>query len=951
VLLLTAPAARAGLAPGAGEPPAARASPRAAASAALDGCDWGLVEGRDSARAFRCIMLAGSSGAFSVDALARAIDERLARDPASPVLKLARGALADERGDPAAESDYAGAAAAFAASGDRPGEVLALVSLSSFHSRRRNLEAASRVLDDARRRAEAAGDEALIARVEIQAAWIAYNQADYGLAARTLDAVADAARREASDLLPRWLGARAAAFWALGDHRAAAAAYREQLALLVEAGDVRGQASALSNLALLSEGEVKRDYARRSLEAARRTGDRRTEAYALFYLSEASAGAESVAFARRALEAARAVRDPVGEAMAARRLAVALLPTDEVEAFRLIDESIASARAMADADETVRQLIIRSIMRWQTGPRGRAVADSLEAIEAIERIRNLQPEDGVRARRFAQWRYAYYRLAWHLLQGTLAPAGQVTAEDRELAFATLERVRARLLADRLDSARAPLASRLPADHPLREARRRLLREIAAVNRRLAARDLSDADRTDALAELARLEREEEAASARLAAEDPAFAAVRLPPQPGTAELRAALAPDEALVILQVIDLPLDSGGSYGGWVWVLTRQGLDLVRIADASGLTARIDAFVGLIARRDEGGTLAAARLWRDVFGTAIDHLPAGITRLVLVADEALPRVPFAALRPSPEAPPLGDRYELTLAPSAAMWLAWRRHRPAPAPYPALVLASPSWTDGASAGEADLRRTAAASIWPPPSALPFGRQEGRWLLRELGPGTRVLAGPAANETRLKAEPLSRYRLLHFATHARVDSRHPERTAILLAAGGPQEDGLLQVREIVDLPLADGVVVLSACESAGGRLVPGEGLMGLAHAFFRAGARTVVANLWPVRDVDAARMFESVARHLGTGRSVAESVARARREHIAAGEPAEVWAGLVVMGDGDATVVSAPSSSRSPALLAARVSLAGLTTGVALGALVLRGLARRGQGAARRRRA
>jgi hypothetical protein len=924
--------------PGAGVPAAPALAPLHSAAAAVERCERTLAESHDSVAAVRCLVLAGSTGLIAPEALAGAIDERLARDPSNPVLRLARAVLADEGGHPDAESDYAGAAAAFAASGDRPGQVLALVSLSSFHSRRRSLEAAIAALDDARRAAEAAGSEALAARVEIQAAWVAYARSDYGEAGRTLDAVTAAARRAGSDLLPRWLGARAATFWAVGDHRAAAAAYQEQLRLLHEAGDVRSQAATLNNLALLSRGEAKRAYAWRSLEIARRTGDRSSEAYALFYLSEASSGAESIQFARRALAAARAARNPAVEAMMARRLAVALVATNPAEAYRLIEDSIATARGLADADETVRQLIIRSIMRWQTGPRERAVADSLEAIDAIERIRNLQPEDGVRARRFAQWRYAYYRLAWHLLQGTQAPDGRVTPEERELAFATLERVRARLLLERLDSAQAPAASRLPADHPLRQARRRLLQEIAAINRRLAARDLASADRSEALAELARLEREEEAVSARLALEDPSFAAVRLPPQVRTADLRAALSPDEALVVLQVIDLPLDSGGSYGGWVWVLTRDALDLVRIADSSGLRARIDALVGLIARRDSGEALAAARLWRDVFSTALDDLPARITRLVLVADEALPALPFAALRGAPDAPPLGDRYELTLAPSVSMWLAWRRRPPAIAPYPALVLASPA---RAGAPAADSSRRSEAP-WLPASSLPFGRQEGRWLLRELGPGTRVLAGPDASEARLKAEPLSNYRLLHFAAHASVDTQHPERTAVLLADGGPHDDGLLQAREIVELPLDDRVVVLSACESAGGKLVPGEGFMGLAHAFFRAGARTVVANLWPVRDRDAARMFELVARHLGAGRSVSESVALARRELIAAGAPTDAWAGLVVLGDGRITLTPAPAVASGWPALATEPALAGVATaGAVLGMLLLPGLVRR----------
>jgi MYXO-CTERM domain-containing protein len=133
-----------------------------------------------------------------------------------------------------------------------------------------------------------------------------------------------------------------------------------------------------------------------------------------------------------------------------------------------------------------------------------------------------------------------------------------------------------------------------------------------------------------------------------------------------------------------------------------------------------------------------------------------------------------------------------------------------------------------------------------------------------------------------------------------IDEDHPDRSAILMAPGGPGEDGLLQIREIVSLDLRDRIVCLSACRSAGGAIVDGEGPLGLARAFFQAGARVVVGSLWPLRDDEARSLVGAFYRRLAEGRSVAESLALARRDRLLAGAPAAEWAALVVLGDGDA---------------------------------------------------
>jgi len=94
------------------------------------------------------------------------------------------------------------------------------------------------------------------------------------------------------------------------------------------------------------------------------------------------------------------------------------------------------------------------------------------------------------------------------------------------------------------------------------------------------------------------------------------------------------------------------------------------------------------------------------------------------------------------------------------------------------------------------------------------------------------------------------------------------------------------------------MVTLSACRSAGGRVVTGEGVMGLARSFFQARASVVVGSLWPLRDEVTARLMASFYRGLGEGLPAGTAMSRAKRELHDAGLPASAWAGVVVLGDG-----------------------------------------------------
>ena len=162
-----------------------------------------------------------------------------------------------------------------------------------------------------------------------------------------------------------------------------------------------------------------------------------------------------------------------------------------------------------------------------------------------------------------------------------------------------------------------------------------------------------------------------------------------------------------------------------------------------------------------------------------------------------------------------------------------------------------------------------------------------------------VLIGARASEKALKERDLRSYAILHFAVHAIADEAHPERSAVLLSPGAASEDGLLQSREIEGLDLDGRIVVLSACQTASGAILSGEGVLSLARSFFEAGANAVIGSRWPIRDEDAASLFEAFYQRLGAGASLSEALKQAKAQAIAANRPAAAWASLVLLGDGD----------------------------------------------------
>ncbi|HZW89025.1 MAG TPA: CHAT domain-containing protein, partial [Myxococcaceae bacterium] len=375
--------------------------------------------------------------------------------------------------------------------------------------------------------------------------------------------------------------------------------------------------------------------------------------------------------------------------------------------------------------------------------------------------------------------------------------------------------------------------------------------------------------------------------------------------PTLGQVQGRLAPREALLSFQIwrpepmMDAPYREGSS---WVTVVTRSRVEGFPVPNADVLEPQIRAWNGLLERRDGSDRAAGAWLHRELLAAALAVLPKDIDRLVIVPDGPLHRLPFDALSGGPGKPYVAERFAVSVAPSASLWVRLRASPPF-APGKLLVLADPS---AGSTSQALLRDSTGVF-----GTLVHARREAEVALSAFPSGSELRTGAPASERFLKSAALDGVSLLHLATHAVVDEREPERAAVVLAPGSDAEDGRLEPQEIGRLPLGGRTVVLAGCETSAGPVYRGEGVMSLARAFFGAGASAVVGTLDRARDDEAGMFFSSMYRALARGVSLGEAVTAAKREGIRLGAPPAAWADVVLLGDAEVR----PRERETPGLI------------------------------------
>lgn len=333
-------------------------------------------------------------------------------------------------------------------------------------------------------------------------------------------------------------------------------------------------------------------------------------------------------------------------------------------------------------------------------------------------------------------------------------------------------------------------------------------------------------------------------------------------------------------------------GSRGTWTIVLLPRADGEPRLIvkpstlPSAKITELAETFTHQVATRDLSFSANAHALYDALLGP-IDAELAALDQIVIVPQRALWEVPFQALQ-TPRQKYLVEEHAIAYAPSAsALKSLESRMRPRAAPARVIAFGDPKISD------------------PTVADLPNAAREAREVGAVYGPQAIVATDADASEARFR-QLAPRADIVHIATHGMLDNASPMFSYVMLSGNGNarSSDGRLEGRELINMTLGAELVVLSACDTARGRISNGEGVVGLSWALFAAGASTTAVSLWPV---DSASTTDLMASFHRERRRLIETKAPAATAHAlraaqvkALGRPESrhpfYWAGFVVIG-------------------------------------------------------
>jgi len=647
------------------------------------------------------------------------------------------------------------------------------------------------------------------------------------------------------------LGNLAIIYGMTGEWQKALDYYNQALDLRRQSGDRNSEAYVLQNLGALHDrmGDAQKalDYYDKALKIRQEVGDQYGESYTLSYLGAAYAQIgnkeKALEYANKALSLARSIGDRPGEAATLYQLA-------KLERDR---SNIKQARSYIET-----------------------------ALDIIETTRTKISLVDVRAIYFASRQNSYDFYIDLLMELYKSEKDQKYLDD---ALRANERRRARSLLDSLTEARADI--RAGSSSELLEHERLMQQDLNAKadqQVRLLSRKHSSEQGAVLANEIETLSRDYEQVLMQIRQSSPRYAALTQPAPLDLKQIQTEVL-DSNTVLLEY------SLGEERSYLWTATPTSIssfELPKRAEIEAAARRV--YDLLVAKGDALYPDALTDLSKMLLKPAADQLEG--KRLVIVSEGALQYVPFAAL-PAPSKDgsfsfhePLIVNHEIVSLPSASVLAVLRRelsdHKSPPKTV--AVLADPVFdkddqrvqpvikgqqAPGRSGTEkdahhavppSDVQRSISESGLNSFDRLALSRREAE-VITALAPKGQTFKALdfAASRATATSNELSQYRIVHFATHSLLNNQHPELSGIVLSLvdeQGQPQDGFLRLHEIYTLKLQANLVVLSACDTALGKEIKGEGLVGLTRGFMYAGVPRVVASLWRVSDKATAELMK-----------------------------------------------------------------------------------------------
>lgn len=670
-------------------------------------------------------------------------------------------------------------------------------------------------------------------------------------------------------------------YYALGDRERAREFLERSLAIRTAALDRRGRVNTLRALATIDADEGRVDEAiafdREALGLAVEPTYILRIRIQLAVHTAASGHPDDAKAQLDQVIAGAAGPDPLIQAEALLQRGVLLRQMGQLRAA-LADLSAARPRLRglgSVSQEFAASLELSRTLRLAGEPRA-ALAAVDEALRQADAVRFQSEDPTLRSGLEAPLRSAYdlkiellrARCEAALTAGRKAEADTLAAA----AFATADASRARTLADVAAQQYSPAIRRsLAAEFRRRE---QLYEDLAGHRYALEARrdraGSADERARHMLVEIAELERQVDTVNARIAARSNAEAARKRPDGNAASPTRAPAG--TALVSYWL--------GSESAYAWVVLPKAVHWTRLTAPAAISGRAMAFYRSLTRLVDvplGTRLEDGAALYKMILEPLEPWISGVRPWLIIPDGALDYVPFAALAPAaPRAPAfVVMQHDVALAPAA--WLLKMRQNPPapPARRSLLLVADPVYQADdprlATVRTATVSSTALVRASPDAARmdlrrLPFTAREAAAIAAQFAPAEiDELTGLDATRERLLSLDWSMYRFIHIAAHGTVDAQVPELSALMLGsydARGGVVDGAVRVADLSTRTLNADVAVFSACETALGKAVPSEGLVGIGSTVLARGARAVVASLWPVSDEIGAQLMTEFYRHL-----------------------------------------------------------------------------------------
>ncbi|HYE75780.1 MAG TPA: CHAT domain-containing protein, partial [Blastocatellia bacterium] len=367
----------------------------------------------------------------------------------------------------------------------------------------------------------------------------------------------------------------------------------------------------------------------------------------------------------------------------------------------------------------------------------------------------------------------------------------------------------------------------------------------------------------------------------------------------------------------IIEFVLSDQRSVG---WIIKKDRIDAVVLPARKEIESLIaeyrEAFSGRVYSLTAGQAIAKVKaqsrvLYEKVFHPFEPYL-ANTKKLIIIPDGSLNYLPFETLTSEEKASAnnhqrssyLIERFAISYAPSitALARLNSINGKRATKAIGFIAFGDPQYTSFAAEGKESIPLVKRSEQGFEFRQLPWTRTEVNDVAG-LFPATerKVFIGTEAKEENAKSETLAGYRYIHFAAHGMIDEDFPARSGIALTADAEsKDDGILQMNEVMRLKLNADLVTLSACRTGLGKVMNGEGIVGLTRSFLYAGADSLLVSLWNVNDVATALLMKSFYANLQRGMSKSEALRQAKLELLSNQKRAwrhpYFWAAFVLVG-------------------------------------------------------